>query len=144
MLLDTLYKNLGLEVKYSLADNFDTWKQYFLEANKNADLIYMPTNGAIKNWDKAEAEKFVDENLKIPAVTCDDFMMPYAVFGLTKVAKEQGEWAAKTALEILSGKKPNEIPYAKNVQTRALLNTKLAKKIDFKISEEIYKQCTKL
>jgi len=144
MLLDSLYINLGLETEYLLADDLDTWKEYFLRANKNADLIYLPTNGAIKNWDDVEAQKLVEEKLQIPVVTCDDFMMPYAVFGLTKVAKEQGEWAAKTALEILKGEMPSEIPYAKNNQTKAWLNEKLSNKIDFKVSEKVKENCTKL
>ncbi len=137
MLLDTLYKNLGFEVKYSLANDFAEWKNYFLEANKTADIIYMPTNGAIKNWNENEAKKLVEENLKIPAVTCDDFMMTYVVFGLTKVAKEQGEWAAETALKIMNGKKPAEVPITKNKQTQAYINQKLAEKIDFSLSPEM-------
>jgi len=142
-LLDTLYRKLGLEVTYSLADDFETWKTMFAEANKNADLIYMPTNGAITNWNDEEAKTIV-ESLNIPSITCDDFMMPFVVFGLTKVAKEQGEWAAETALKILGGKKPSEIPYAKNTQTKTWLNTVLAQKINFKISEEINSKCTQL
>lgn len=136
-LLDTLYRNLKLEPEYLLADNFEKWKEYFLQANETADLIYMPANGAIKNWDDQEAKKLVEENLKIPAVTCDDFMMPFVVFGLTKVAKEQGEWAAETALEIISGKRPADIPVAKNIQTTAYINTTLVEKIDFTLSFEM-------
>lgn len=139
-LLDTLYRNLGLEPEYLLADNFEMWKQYFLDANKASNLIYLPTNGAIKNWDEEEAKKLVEENLEIPSVTCDDFMMPYVVFGLTKVAIEQGEWAARTALEILNGMKPSEIPYTRNNQTKAYINTKLAEKIDFRLSDKLKKE----
>lgn len=140
ILLDTLYRNLGLEPKYLLADDFQTWKKYFMIANENGDLIYMPTNGAIKNWNDEEAQIFVEENLKIPVVTCDDFMMPFVVFGLTKVAKEQGEWAAVTALEILNGKKSSEISYTKNSHTKAYINTKMAEKIDFRLSPEMKKK----
>ena len=136
-LLDTLYRNLGLTPEYLLADNFEEWKDYFIQANNSADIIYMPTNGAIKNWDEQEAENLVEENLEIPAVTCDDFMMPYVVFGLTKIAKEQGVWAAETALEIIDGKKPAEIPVTKNKQFNALINRELAEKIDFKLSTEM-------
>lgn len=142
ILLDTLYRNLGLEVTYSLANDFETWKIMFKEANNKADLIYMPTNGAIKNWKDDEAKKLIEETLQIPAITCDDFMMPFAVFGLTKVAKEQGEWAAQIALEILNGKKPSEFPYTKNKLTKAWLNKNLAKKISFGLSGEIEKQMT--
>ncbi len=137
ILLDTLYRNLGLEVKYCLATDFSTWKEMFLGANETADLIYMPTNGAVKNWDDEEAKKLIEENLNIPAVTCDDFMMPFVVFGLTKVAKEQGQWAAKAALEILNEKKTSDIFYTKNSQTNAYINTELAEKINFRLTPEM-------
>ena len=136
-LLDTLYRSLEITPEYFLADNFEEWKEFFLQANKNADIIYMPTNGAIKNWNDEEAKSLVEEHLEIPAITCDDFMMPYVVFGLTKVAKEQGEWAAKTALEITGGKKPAEFPITKNKQTKAYINQKLAEKIDFNLTKEM-------
>lgn len=141
ILLDTLYRNLGLYPKYFLADDFNQWKNYFREANETANLIYMPTNGAIKNWNNMEAQRLVEETLKIPAITCDDFMMPFVVFGLTKIAKEQGEWAAKTASKILDGTSPSEISYTKNKQWEAWLNNNLAKKIKFKIEEETKQNC---
>lgn len=143
-LLDTLYRSLGMEVTYSLAGDFETWKKMFLEANENADLIYAPTNGAVKGWNDSIAKEFIEENISVPVVTCDDFMMPYAVFGLTKVAREQGEWAALAALEIISGKSPSEIPHAKNKQTKAWLNTRLANRIEFRMSEQMKSQCTPL
>ena len=136
-LLDSMYKNLGLSPKYFLANDFEQWKKYFKEANQTSDLIYMPTNGAVKNWSDEEAQKLIEETLQIPAITCDDFMMPFVVFGLTKIAREQGEWAAETALKIFNGTLPSEIPYTKNSQTKAWLNKTLADKTDFKLSERI-------
>jgi hypothetical protein len=40
------------------------------------------------------------------------FTVPWAVFGLTKVAAEQGEWAADAALRILAGASPREIGWS--------------------------------
>jgi ABC-type uncharacterized transport system substrate-binding protein len=135
-LLDTLYRNLGMEAEYRLVDDFDQWKSAFKELVVSSDLIYLPTNGAIRNWNRKEAIFFVEQNLKVPTITCDDFMMDYCVFGLTKDAKEQGEWAAQTALEILDGKSPSDIPYARNSRFNAFLNRKLAKAIGFNLLEE--------
>ena len=59
--------------------------------------MYLPTNGAIRGLDSAAVKERVRRNLRKLAVTCDDFMMPHAVFGLTKVAREQGEFAARAA-----------------------------------------------
>lgn len=104
----------------------------FAKANETADLIFLPTNGAIKDWNDEHARRFVQTQMVVPVFTCDDFMMPYATFGLTKVAKEQGRWAAKAALEVIRGRSPHSIPVARNTQTVAFFNAGLAKKIGFR------------
>jgi len=129
-LLDTLFRSSGFEPEYTLVNEFAEWKTAFIASNQTFDLIYLPTNGAIKNWNNAEAVQTVSQNIKIPVITCDDFMMPYCVFGMTKVASEQGEWAAKTALKILEGKSIGEIPLTKNKQTKVFLNQELANRIN--------------
>jgi ABC-type uncharacterized transport system substrate-binding protein len=133
-LLDTLYRNMGFMVQYRLVDEFDQWKEAFKALSLSSDLIYMPTNGAIRNWDSKEALSIVEENLNVPTITCDDFMMEYCVFGLTKVAKEQGEWAAETALEILNGASPSDFPYTRNIQFNTCLNQRLADIIGFRLA----------
>jgi ABC-type uncharacterized transport system substrate-binding protein len=135
-LLDTLYQNLGMKVEYHLVDDFEQWKAAFKEVSFSSDLIYLPTNGAIRNWNHDEAVAFVEQNLHVPTITCDDFMMDYCVFGLTKVAKEQGVWAAKTALRILNGSSPSEIPISRNSQFHAYLNQSLAHILEFNLLEE--------
>lgn len=137
IVMQPLFDELGLEVRFSLVSDFESWKTEFVKANETADLLYIPTNGAIKDWDEEQAISFVKENIKIPVITCDDFMMPYAVFGLTKVAKEQGEWAAKSAMRIISGESPSEIPISKNEQSQAWLNKNLIDRIGFQVPEDI-------
>jgi len=132
ILLDTLFRSAGFEPEYELVNEFADWKSAFVDANQNFDLIYLPTNGAIKNWDKAEAVETVSQSIKVPVITCDDFMMPYCVFGMTKVASEQGEWAAKTALEILDGKPTGEIKLTRNKKMVVWINPKLADKMKYK------------
>jgi ABC-type uncharacterized transport system substrate-binding protein len=63
-------------------------------------------------------------------------MMPYAVFGITKVAKEQGIWASKTAKKILKGESPSNIPVTRNQESRIWLNARLAERIDFRPKKE--------
>jgi ABC-type uncharacterized transport system substrate-binding protein len=130
-LLDPKYRALGLEPSYSLVGNFEAWKNEFLRAQREADLIYLPTNGAIRGWEAQAARGWVRTHIAKPVFTCDDFMMPYAAFGLTKVAREQGEWAAKTALRILGGARPADIPIVRNRQTRCFVNPGLASRIGF-------------
>lgn len=131
ILLDSLYKNAGFEPVYLMADDFAKWKSAFISANMTEDVIYLPTNGSIKGWNDVEARKFVTENIKKPVFTCDDFMMDYCVFGFTKVPREQGTWAAVTAMQILAGKSPSEIPVSRNSQKIIWFNEVNAGKIDF-------------
>jgi len=131
MLLDTLYENHGFLAKYSLADNFIEWKEMFMKANEEADVIYLPTNGAIKDWNDTIATRFVEKNIKKPLFTCDDFMMKYCVFGFTKVAGEQGEWAARATRQILRGISPSQIPVTHNKQSTTWFNPELAHIIRF-------------
>jgi ABC-type uncharacterized transport system substrate-binding protein len=132
-LLDTLYRNMGFTVQYELVESYSEWKTKFITANEQSDIIYLPTNGAIKGWDSSEAKQFVKTHITKPVVTCDDFMMPYCVYGLTKVAEEQGSWAGNAALQILSGKSPADIPITKNKETRSYINNELASKIGLSI-----------
>jgi ABC-type uncharacterized transport system substrate-binding protein len=139
-----IFEELGLQVTYSLVDDFKAWKTAFLTANDQSDLIYLPTNGAIKQWDEEEAERFVTAHIKKPVITCDDFMMPYAVFGLTKVASEQGIWAAQTSLRILNGEALDVIPVTQNLQHKTWINPEMAKKIGFRISDGLYETAEKI
>lgn len=131
LLLDTLYRNAGFEPVYMMVNDFEEWKSAFISANTSEDVIYLPTNGSIKGWNNEEAGKFVGENIRKPVFTCDDFMMDYCVFGFTKVAEEQGNWAAQTAIQILGGKKPADIPMIKNSQKKVWFNKSLARVIGF-------------
>jgi len=119
------------------------WKRGFTEANGWADVIYLPTNGAIAGWNSAAARAWVEKEVRRPVITCDDFMMPYAVLGLTKVAREQGDLAARIALSILAGKRPADFMVSANVQGRIFFNAALAEKINFKPDPELQKMIGK-
>jgi ABC-type uncharacterized transport system substrate-binding protein len=131
-ILDPLYKEYGFEPTYVMVDNYSDWKKAFTKANDTADIIFFVTNGAIRYWNPDDAIPFVANTIKKPVFTADDFMMDYAVFGFTKVAKEQGVWAAQKAIEIINGASPKDIEVKKNQQAKTLINQTLAEKIAFK------------
>jgi ABC-type uncharacterized transport system substrate-binding protein len=133
---EATYTRLGLETRFVMTRTFDDWKRAFVQANAWADAVYLPTQGAIADWDDAAARAWVRDQIRKPVVTCDDLMMPYAVFGLTKVPGEQGERAARMALAILRGKSPADLPVIKNQQVRAHINAELARRIGFKPSAD--------
>jgi ABC-type uncharacterized transport system substrate-binding protein len=130
-LLDTLFSRAKVSASYELVNDFQEWKNAFEKANENFDIIYLPTNGAIKDWNRDEAIEFVIQHIKVPVVTTEDFMMPYVVFGLTKVAKEQGIWVAETAKKIIAGSKVSDFPVTRNRQSTYWINSILAERIGF-------------
>ena len=137
ILLDSLFNRRGFTAGYELVDDFSQWKTKFEEANRNYDLIYISTNAAVKGWKKEEAVNFISSHISVPVVTCEDFMMPYAVLGITKVAGEQGTWAAESAIRILNGVNPSDIPRTMNRQRKIWLNATLAGKINFQPDREL-------
>jgi ABC-type uncharacterized transport system substrate-binding protein len=139
-LLDTLLGNIGMHVSQELVDDFESWKSVFKEANDNYDIIYLQTKGAIQGWNHDEALKHIDQHIKIPLVTCEEFMMPYVVFGLTQLSIEQGRRAADKAKLILNGSKARDIPISRNTLTEVWINKELANRIDFIIEEVLMKE----
>ncbi len=139
--LDPRYRALDLEPSYRLVNTFDAWKEAFIEANRTADFIFLPTNGGIMGWVDEEAAAFVHKHIRVPVFSCDDFMMQYAVLGFTKVAGEQGEWAVKTAMEILSGRDPKDIPVVENKLAEGYFNPGLAEKIGFHPDRALLDRC---
>ena len=128
-LLDSKYRGLGFSPTYSLVRDFASWKTEFRRAQSDADVSYLPTNGGIQGWDDAEARRWVKASVRRPVATCDDFMMPYVAFGLTKVASEQGERAAEAALQILNGTPVSNLALERNRQVQCFVNPEIASRI---------------
>lgn len=139
-LLDTLLSGMDLEVSQELVDDFDSWKAVFAEANEKFDIIYLQTRGGISGWDHEEAIRHINQFIKIPLVTCEAFMMPYAVLGLTQISKEQGMVAAEKAKSILKGASPLDIPITGNKMTEVWINPGLADKIGFQADQALLDQ----
>jgi ABC-type uncharacterized transport system substrate-binding protein len=68
-----------------------------------------------------------------------DFMMPYAMLGMTKIAEEQGILAGKMALAILKGAAPSSIPVTQNKEAKLYLNVKLASRAGIVFKPELVK-----
>jgi len=129
--LDPIYWRSGLSTTYGLVPDFDHWKKAFRWANEHADLIFFITNGAIRHWDSKAAQAHIREWVRVPVFTCDEHMMPFAMVGRVKMPREQGEWVARQALEVLHGLSPADIPLARNQQSQLLTNPELAALIQF-------------
>ena len=105
--------NLNLQLTHALVPTLATWGDALNEA-QSADFVIMGSNSGITDWDQARAEALARQSSKRLSITNHGWMMPYAMFGMTKVPEEQGEWSAKAALAILAGTSPADIPIVAN------------------------------
>lgn len=130
--------NISFNKRYHV-NTFEEWKQSFMNLQNETDYILIENNAGIKNWNDTQAEAFVLENTRIPAGAVLEYITPYTLLGLTKVTEEHGEWPALTALRILDGTKPSDIPQIANKKGRLYVNLKIADKIGAVISPDLLK-----
>ena len=88
-----------------------------------------------------ETEQIVGPQ-KIPTGADEESVAPIALIGLTKVGEEQGEWAANTALSILDGASPADIPIVTNKRGRLFINMALGKQIGAVFKVDLLKEAT--
>lgn len=131
-MVESIFREMGYIPETEAVNDFTLWKQFFEAANGSADAIFLLSNEGVGGWNDTEAYEFVFRNIQKPVLTCEESMMRYAMFGVTKVEREQGEWAIHTGLEILGGKSPVDIPVVPGKAVKYFLNPVLADKIEFK------------
>lgn len=129
-------KNNNIKITSRLVSSMADWIKAYKEAQQ-ADLIIMGSNAGIKNWNDEQALESIKPITSILSATNHSWMMPYTMFGMTKVAEEQGEWAGKIAVEILNGTSPAEIPIIPNRNFNIVVNNTLLDIARIKLPEFI-------
>ncbi len=121
------YKKLfSIDLTETYAAAFSEWKRKFIDIQKQADLLIIGNNAGIKGWVDEEAAGFIEAETRVPTGVLYDFLAPYAMIGFVKLPEEQGVWAAKTALKILNGTAPADIPVTRNHEGTLIINTRIA------------------
>lgn len=134
---------LGIEfTDGALVPDFATWKEKYLSLQESVDMLIWLSPASIKEWDDAQANSFILEHTKIPTGGIGDFNVKYALLGRVKIAEEQGWWAGKTALRILEGTSPSDIPLTTNKESKIFLNMELAKRLGIKFPLELIESAT--
>ena len=98
------------------------------------------TTSAVKNFDLAQAKKFVRAHTAIPTGCVQQNETTLALLGYLKLPQEQGAWAAETALRILSGTSPGDIPMVANQKAEIYLNLSLADILEIHFPLTLVKQ----
>ena len=113
-------------MKSYLVTSMDEFKTAFLKAQEEVDMLYISNYTGITDWDRIEAELFLGRHTRIPTGSHHGFMAPYVVFVVAKIMEEHGTYAATTALRILEGASPEEIPLSENSRAELILNLRMA------------------
>lgn len=128
--------NITFSKKY-LANTYNEWKLYYSKLQQSVDLLIITTPIGIKDWKEEDARNFIHNSTKIPSGSLSDDTAHYSLISRSKIAEEQGWWAGKTALRIINGTPPNEIPITTNKMSNLYLNTHLANKMGIKFPVEM-------
>lgn len=131
-------KEFGITFEQEIyVTTFEEWKQAYLAMQDEVDILLMYNNVGIDGWNDEAAARFVRENTRIPSGSVQPWMAPYVLIAYTKDAREQGEWAATTAMEILAGRSPADISMTTNMRGRMMLNSALANHMQLDIPSEL-------
>ena len=132
----------GGEMRTYLVNSMDAFKEAFLRAQEEVDMLYIYNYSGITDWHPAAAEKFLFDNSRIPTGSHNSFMAPYVMFTVAKLSMEQGNFAAKAALRILDGLTPEQIPVAVNQLNHITINLKMAQAASFVLPASLLKGAT--
>lgn len=124
--------------------NFEEWQEAFQRAQNEVDVLIIGNYSAIKNWDDDEARQFVLRSTTIPTGGVLDFTADLSFVSCIKVAEEQGQWAAETALKIADGTSPSSIPIATPQSYKLILNMKIAKKLGIKFPKSYLEKADRI
>lgn len=117
-------KELGIPLNSHLASTLAEWGEALATA-QSYDFVIMGSNSGINDWDPDKAQAIAREHSRQFSTTSHGWMMPYTMFGMTKIPEEQGEWSAEAALAILDGKSPDDIPIIANRKWDMWVNPQL-------------------
>lgn len=129
-------------LKPYLVESMAGFKHAFLQAQQDVDMLYIYNYTGIKDWDPDDAELFLSRHTRIPTGSHNNFMAPFVTFVAAKSLQEHGRYAADTALQILSGVSPANIPVTENKEVELYVNMRIAKAAAFVFPVDILKTAT--
>ncbi len=126
----------GIHLEGKFVSSLSDWEQGYLEG-QHFDFMILGNYSGIADWNRPEAEHLALGRAGTLTLTTYTWMMPYAALGITKLPAEQGEWAARTALAIIGGLRPSDIPVVPNRRWDLWINPLIANRLNVKVPESI-------
>ncbi len=127
---------LGIQAESRLVDSPRDWLDAFAEA-QGFPFLVLGSQAGITGWDFAQMRAAIGDKARTLTVTNHQWMMPLAMLGFTKLPEEQGDWAGRTALAILDGTPPAEIPIIANRRWDLWLNSSLLARAGIRLPDKL-------
>ena len=137
-----VYAKEGIVITPIFVKTMEEWEAGYKKAQR-ADFVVVGNNGSLDDWDQDRARRYALAHAKTLTVTNYDWMVDTAMLAVTKVAEEQGEWAAEAALAILGGMKPGQIPIVPNRRWDLFVNPALLDKAGIRLPTRLMHQAVK-
>lgn len=131
-----VFADHGIHLDATFVSSLALWEQGYLDG-QSYDFMVLGNYSGIADWNRGEAEHLALARAGTLTLTTYTWMMPYAALGITKRPEEQGEWAGRTALAILGGLKPSDIPVVPNRRWDLWVNPLMVKRLDVKVPDSI-------
>lgn len=107
------------------------WLARYKELQQSdVDFLILPTNAGINDWDEKTVLGELLGGTRKLSISVYDWMTPYAIWSYANDGREQGEYAASVALELMGvgGKKPKspqDLPVVNNRKWNIFINEAL-------------------
>ena len=141
--INKVAKQMGISMDSILAEDFSTWKEGLTLA-QDYDFLIMGSHSGINNWDDLKAQNYASQESKIISLTNHDWMMQYSMIGYTKIPEEHGQWAATSAVAILSGTRTSDIPLVTNRKFDTWVNNSLLNSANIQLSDQLLRKAKKV
>lgn len=137
---------LGLVLESRLVSTASEWIEAHAQAQVTHAFLVIGSYAGIDDWegnvDRVRAA--VRQSSRRLSVTNHDWMMPFAMLGMTKIPEEQGIWSAQAALAILEGTRPSEIPIIANRQWDVWVNHELLEAAHLDLPDDLRRRAKKM
>lgn len=130
---------IGYERTYFVKSHAE-WKEAFLKAQQEVDMLMILGVGALPDWNLADARRLAEERSEIPSGTDFEWLTPVSLIGVVKYPEEQGRWVAQAALRVLEGVQPNEIPLTYNREGELFFNQRIARRLGIKTAPPLARE----
>jgi ABC-type uncharacterized transport system substrate-binding protein len=134
---------LGFKLDHQFVTTADGWIEAYRQA-QDYDVVIVGNSEGIKDWDAKRVHQAMLRYTRKLSVTNHGWMMPYTILGVTKVSEEQGEWAAKTALRVMDGISPTQIPIIPNNQRDIWINADILGASHVRLPDDVLRKGKKV